>query len=135
MDVNQFILIIGSLTTINDLLVQFIKTKITNKHTTLVAFVTAIMLAFLGLYFNFYDFDVVTTIVLGFATGLAGTIGYDKIKECYSSVLLLLNANRNLVFLEESEIEAYDEEKGKLTLDNPENDWSEVETDMVGGEE
>ena len=134
MDVNQFILIIGSLTTVNDLLVQFIKAKITNKHTTLVAFVTAIILAFLGLYFKFYNFDIVTTIILGFATGLAGTVGYDKIKECYSSILLMLNVNKNLIFLEKTEVEEYDEEKGQLTLDNPENDWSEKEEDMVRGE-
>lgn len=89
MDINKFMLVIGALTLINDLVVQFIKTNITNKNTTLVAFVTAIILAFLGLYFGFYEFDIVATIVLGFATGLAGTLGFDKVKQCYNSILAL----------------------------------------------
>ena len=35
--------------------------KITNKNTTLVAFITAMILAYLGLYFKFYEFDLVAT--------------------------------------------------------------------------
>lgn len=87
MDINNFMVVIGALTLINDLVVQFIKTKITDKNTTLVAFISAIVLAFLGRYFNFYEFDIVATIVLGLATGLSGTLGYDKLKQCYNSIL------------------------------------------------
>ena len=89
MNVNEFITIIGALTLINDLVVQFIKTKITDKNTTLVAFISAIVLAFLGLYFGFYELDIVATIVLGIGTGLAGTLGFDKIKQCYNSILAM----------------------------------------------
>lgn len=91
MEINTFILVMGALVLINDLVVQYIKIKFTNKNTTLVAFVTAIILAFLGLYFNLYDFDIVATIVLGFAVGLFGTSGYDKVKECYAAILLLFS--------------------------------------------
>lgn len=90
MDISQFILVMGALVLINDIVVQGIKTKITNKNTTLVAFITAMILAFLGRYFNFYDFDIVATVVIGLAVGLFGTSGYDKVKECYSSILLML---------------------------------------------
>ena len=90
MNVEQFILTMGSLVLVNDLVVQAIKTKITDKNTTLVAFIAAIILAFLGLYFNFYNFDIVTTAVLGFAVGLFGTSGYDKVKKCYASILVLV---------------------------------------------
>lgn len=38
-------------------------------------------------------------------------------------------------FLEGTEIELYDEDKSQLTLDNPENDWSDKETDMIGDDE
>lgn len=89
MDVNTFILIIGSLTLINNLLVQFIKTEITNKNTTLVAFITAIAISYLGLYFNFYSYDLIATAVLGLAVGLSSTVGFDKIKQCYNSIILL----------------------------------------------
>ena len=89
MNVNEFITIIGALTLINDLVVQFIKTKITDKNTTLVAFISAVVLAFLGLYFGFYELDIVATIVLGLGTGLAGTLGFDKIKQCYNSILAM----------------------------------------------
>lgn len=87
MDVNTFILIIGSLTLINNLVVQFIKTEVTNKNTTLVAFITAIVISFLGLYFKFYDYDIVATVVLGLAVGLSSTVGFDKIRQCYNSIL------------------------------------------------
>ena len=87
MDVNQFITVIGALTLINDVVVQFIKTKITDKNTTLIAFISAMALAFLGLYFDFYQFDIVATIILGLGVGLSGTLGYDKIKQCYDSIV------------------------------------------------
>lgn len=89
MDINGFILIIGSLTLVNNLVVQFVKTQITNKNTTLVAFITAMAISFLGLYFEFYSYDVVATVVLGLAVGLSSTVGFDKIKECYNSILLI----------------------------------------------
>ena len=89
MNVNSFILMIGSLTLINNVIVQFIKTEITNKNTTLVAFITAIALSFLGLYLKFYDFNLVVTLILGLATGLSSTVGFDKIKQCYQSILSL----------------------------------------------
>ena len=38
-----------------------------------------------------------------------------------------------LEFLLGTEIEEYDETKGQWTLENPENDWSEKETDGIGG--
>lgn len=41
----------------------------------------------------------------------------------------------NLEFLLGTEIELYDPEKGQLTLDNPENDWSEKETNGIGDDE
>ena len=88
-NINYFILIIGALTIINNLVVQFVKTEITNKNTTLVAFITAIALAVGGLYFKFYEFDVIATVVLGLATGLSSTVGFDKIKQCYESILSL----------------------------------------------
>lgn len=90
MEINTFMLVMGSLVLINDLVVQAIKTKITNKNTTLVAFITAIVLAYLGLYFKFYEFDLVATGILGLAVGLFGTNGYDKVKECYTSILALM---------------------------------------------
>lgn len=43
--------------------------------------------------------------------------------------------NENLEFLEGTEVEEFVEKKGQLTLDNPENDWSEKEIDMIGGVE
>lgn len=89
MDINNFILIIGALTFINNMIVQFIKTEITNKRTTLVAFITAMIVTFLGLYFNFYAYDYVATAILGLAVGLSSTVGYDKIKQCYNSILSL----------------------------------------------
>lgn len=94
MDINKFILIVGSLTIANNLVVQFIKTNITNKNTTLVAFITAIALSFVGLYFEFYNFDIVATILLGLATGLSSSVGFDKVKECYNSILVLLNVTK-----------------------------------------
>ena len=48
MNINEFITIVGALTLINDLVVQFIKTKITDKNTTLVAFISAIALALIA---------------------------------------------------------------------------------------
>lgn len=87
MDVNSFIVIIGSLTLINNLVVQFIKTEVTNKNTTLVAFITAIIISFLGLYFKFYDYDIVATVILGLTVGLSSTVGFDKIRQCYNSIL------------------------------------------------
>lgn len=89
MDVNKFILIVGGLTLVNNLIVQFIKKEITNKNTTLVAFIAAIALAYAGLYLDFYQFDMVATLLLGLATGLSSTVGYDKIKQCYDSILAL----------------------------------------------
>ena len=89
MDVNNFILIIGALTLINNLVVQFVKTEITNKGTTLVAFITAMIITFLGLYFNFYAYDYVATAILGLLVGLSSTVGFDKIKQCYNSILNL----------------------------------------------
>jgi hypothetical protein len=91
MKINTFMLVMGALVIINDLVVQAIKIKITNENTTLVAFITAIILAYLGLYFKFYEFDLVATGVLGLAVGLFGTNGYDKVKECYSSIVLLMS--------------------------------------------
>ena len=41
----------------------------------------------------------------------------------------------NLEFLLGTEIELYDPEKGQLTLDNPENDWSEKITNGIGDDE
>lgn len=38
----------------------------------------------------------------------------------------------NLEFLLGTEIELYNPEKGQLTLDNPENDWSKKETNEIG---
>ena len=89
MDANNFIVTIGGLTLINNLIVQFIKTQVTNKNTTLIAFATAIVIAFVGLYMDFYNFDIVATVILGLATGLSSTVGYDKIKQCYASVIAL----------------------------------------------
>lgn len=92
MDISQFVSVMGALVLINDLVVQSVKTKITDKNTTLVAFVTSMILAFLGKYFDFYDFDIVTTIVVGLSVGLFGTSGYDKVRECYNSILLMLKS-------------------------------------------
>ena len=89
MDINKFIMVIGGLTLVNNLVVQFIKTSITDKNTTLIAFVTAMVLAFVGMYMDFYQFDMVSTGILGLATGLSSTVGYDKIKQCYDSILTL----------------------------------------------
>lgn len=89
MDVNQFILTIGALTLINNLVVEFIKTKITNKNTTVIAFIIAEIITFMGLYFGFYNLDIVATVVLGLSTGLSSTVGYDKIKQCYDSIVAL----------------------------------------------
>lgn len=38
-------------------------------------------------------------------------------------------------FLDGTEIEPYDEELAQLTLDNPENDWSEKNTNGIGDDE
>ena len=89
MDINKFIMVIGGLTLVNNLIVQFIKTNVTDKNTTLIAFITAMVLAFIGLYMDFYQFDMVATGILGLATGLSSTVGYDKIKQCYDSILTL----------------------------------------------
>ena len=89
MDVNQFILTIGALTLVNNLIVEFIKTNITSKSTTIVAFITAEIVTFMGLYFGFYDLDIIATVVLGLSTGLSSTVGYDKIKQCYDSIVTL----------------------------------------------
>ena len=91
MNTNNFILLVGSLTIINNLVVQFIKTEITNKNTTLVAFATAIILTYLGSYLDFYNFDSVATLILGLATGLSSSVGFDKIKQCYNSILQIVN--------------------------------------------
>ena len=40
-----------------------------------------------------------------------------------------------LEFLLGTEIEEFDEEKGQLTLDNPENDWTLKVIDGIGGVE
>lgn len=40
-----------------------------------------------------------------------------------------------LEFLEGTEIVEFDDEKAQWTLDNPENDWSDKETDGFGGAE
>lgn len=38
-------------------------------------------------------------------------------------------------FLEGTEIELYDEAKAEITMTNPENDWSDKETNMIGDDE
>lgn len=41
----------------------------------------------------------------------------------------------NLEFLLGTEIELYDEAKAEITMTNPENDWSEKETNGIGDDE
>lgn len=89
MDTNEFVLVVGALTFINNFLVQFIKNELTNKNTTLVALITGVILAFLGLYFKFYNFDIVATCVLGLTVGISSAVGYDKFKQCYDSIMAL----------------------------------------------
>lgn len=38
-----------------------------------------------------------------------------------------------LEFLLGTEVEEFDEDKGQLTLDNPENNWTLKEIDGIGG--
>lgn len=42
--------------------------------------------------------------------------------------------NGQISMLEGSEIVEFDEAKAKITLENPENDWSNKMTDGIGGE-
>ena len=41
----------------------------------------------------------------------------------------------NLEFLSDTIVEAYDEKLADITMNNPENNWSEKEEDNVGGKE
>lgn len=42
---------------------------------------------------------------------------------------------KEIEMLEGTEVEMFDEAKADITMTNPENDWSEKETDMIGGNE
>lgn len=44
-------------------------------------------------------------------------------------------AVEGIAMLEGCEVVDYDPEKGQITLENPENDWSQKMVDGVGGEE
>lgn len=41
----------------------------------------------------------------------------------------------NLEFLSDTIVEAYDEKLADITMNNPENNWSEKEKDGIGGAE
>ena len=86
-DVNQFIYLIGAMTIINNVLVEFVKKEITNKNTTLVALITSMIIVCVAAYFKFLEQDIVLMILLGLATGVSSTVGYDKIKQCYKSII------------------------------------------------
>lgn len=89
MDINSFIINAVSLTLASDLIVQAIKTNITNTNTTLVAFVVAEVMSFLGLYFGFYNYDIIATASLGGLVWIIGTVGFDKVKEVFEKIKLI----------------------------------------------
>ena len=91
MNVNEFIIIIGALTLANNLVVEFFKKTFTHKGTKFVALLTAMMISFLGLYFEFYSYDLVATLVLGFLVWMSSTLGFDSILQCRDSIVLLIN--------------------------------------------
>lgn len=89
MNINEFIINATALTLACDLIVQAIKVNVTDKNTTLLAFIVAEVMSFLGLYFNFYNYDIVATASLGGLVWIIGTVGYDKVKEVIEKMMLI----------------------------------------------
>lgn len=74
------ITIVGSLTLVTQLIVEFIKT-LYNKNTTLVAFIVAQVVTWVAFYFKAFQFDYLAIVIIGLAVGLASTTGFDKVKQ------------------------------------------------------
>lgn len=78
---SEFITIIGSLTIINNFIVEFIKKEVYSRQTTLVAFITGQVITWIAYYFNAFNYEYLSIVILGLIVGLSSCVGYDKVKE------------------------------------------------------
>lgn len=92
MDTTTFLMLLASFSTITGLVVECIKKIVTDKANisyNLTALIVALIVGVIGcgIYYqlnaiNFTINNIIYMILMGFASSLVSTLGYDKIKQC-----------------------------------------------------